>query len=163
MEEGILTGVGDSWVDIATSMHMMRDIGAHQVRVMGFVPQKGTPMDNWSSPPRIRELKIIAVLRILFPDRLIPASLDIDGICGLKDRLQAGANVVTSLTPPHMGLAGVSHNSLDIDEGYRTVKGVLPLIEEIGLTAASKEDYLCWIGNEKEKLIKEPVGVGRER
>ncbi|RLE11595.1 methylornithine synthase PylB [Candidatus Aerophobetes bacterium] len=157
VEEGILTGVGDSLRDIVTSINAMKKIGAHQLRVMSFVPQKGTPMESWPSPPRIRELKIIAVLRLLFPDRLIPASLDIDGISGLKERLEAGANVVTSLIPPQTGLAGVSQSSLDIDEGYRTVKGVLPLIEEVGLMAASREDYFCWISNEKERLVKEPV------
>ncbi|RLF98234.1 MAG: methylornithine synthase PylB, partial [Thaumarchaeota archaeon] len=54
VEEGILTGVGDSLKDIVTSINAMKKIGAHQLRVMSFVPQKGTPMESWPSPPRIR-------------------------------------------------------------------------------------------------------------
>ena len=68
----------------------------------------------------------IAAMRLAMPDRFIPASLDVDGIAGLERRLEAGANVVTSIVPPTVGLAGVSQAELDIDEGYRTVHGVLP-------------------------------------
>ncbi len=75
---------------------------------------------------------MIAVMRLLFPDRLIPASLDIDGVAGLQARLNAGANVVTSLIPPRLGLAGVAQSTRDIDDGYRTVAGILPLLEQIG-------------------------------
>ena len=67
------------------------------------------------------ELLTIAAMRLAMPDRFIPASLDVDGIAGLERRLQAGANVVTSIVPPTVGLAGVSQAELDIDEGYRTV------------------------------------------
>jgi len=157
VEEGILTGVGESWVDVATSMEVMREIGAHQVRVMSFIPREGIPMSNWPSPPRIHEMIIIAVLRLLFPDRLIPASLDIDGIRGLRGRLEAGANVITSLVPPHTGLAGVCQAFLDIDDGYRTVRGVLPVLEKVGLRAATSEDYIQWVNNEKKSLIKKDV------
>ena len=75
-------------------------------------------------------------MRLAMPDRLIPASLDVDGIAGLERRLQAGANVVTSIVPPTVGLAGVSQAELDIDEGYRTVHGVLPHLERLGLRPA---------------------------
>ncbi len=160
VEEGILAGVGESQIDIATSMQAMQDMGAHQVRVMSFIPQEGSPMGDWLSPPRIQEMIIIAVLRLLFPDRLIPASLDIDGVEGLQERLKAGANVVTSLIPAHMGLAGVAQASLNVDDGYRTVKGVLPVLEEVGLRAATVEDYGRWVNNEKEELVKKGICGG---
>jgi methylornithine synthase len=155
VEEGILTGVGDTLADVVTSIGVMARLGAQQVRVMSFVPQKGTPMERWASPPRLRELVTIAVFRLVFPDRLIPASLDVDGIAGLEDRLKAGANVITSLIPPRVGLAGVSRSSLDIDEGYRTPEGVLPVLERLGLKPANLEDYTRWIQNNR-------VGAGNE-
>ncbi len=160
VEEGILAGVGESRIDIAASMQAMRDLGAHQVRVMSFIPQRGSPMSSWPSPPRIYEMKIIAVLRLLFPDRLIPASLDIDGVEGLQERLKAGANVVTSLIPAHTGLAGVAQASLDIDGGYRTVKGVSPILEELGLRTAKVEDYGHWIHMERNELVKQGIYNG---
>jgi len=98
------------------------------------------------------ELKIIAVLRLLFPDRLIPASLDVDGITGLRSRIEAGANVVTSIIPPSLGLAGVAQSKKDIDAGFRTVQGVLPELDRMGLRAASREDYAAWVLAERGKL-----------
>lgn len=130
----------------------MSRLGAQQVRVMSFVPQKGTPMEQWQTPPRLRELLIIAVMRIVMPDRLIPASLDVDGIEGLQARLNAGANVITSLIPPKLGLAGVAQSTKDINEGFRTVQGVIPVLKQMGMKAATLEDYYSWIIKEKEKL-----------
>jgi methylornithine synthase len=152
VEDGILAGVGETLSDLAFSLESMSRLGAHQVRVMSFVPQKGTPMDHWTTPPRVRELLVIALLRILMPDRLIPASLDVDGVEGLQARINAGANVITSLIPPQLGLAGVAQSTKDINEGYRTVQGIIPVLNQMGMRAASLEEYSCWILNEKEKL-----------
>ncbi|MEL7568117.1 MAG: methylornithine synthase PylB [Dehalobacterium sp.] len=156
VEEGLLTGIGDTMADVADSMAAMRELGAEQVRVMSFVPQKETPMADWVSPSRIHELLIIAVMRLLFPDRLIPASLDVDGIKGLKERLNAGANVVTSIIPPEAGLAGVSNSSLDIEDGNRTVKRVTQVLGEIGLTPAAAAEYQNWV-KRRQELLKDPI------
>jgi methylornithine synthase len=152
VEEGILRGVGETLDDLALSLISMQEIGAQQVRVMGFVPQAGTPMDQWATPDLIEELIVIAVLRLLFPDRLIPASLDVDGVAGLQARLNAGANVVTSLIPPHLGLAGVAQSTRDIDEGFRTVSGVRPVLERLGLQPATPGRYRDWVAAEKHRL-----------
>ncbi|MGB9792366.1 MAG: methylornithine synthase PylB, partial [Thermacetogeniaceae bacterium] len=142
VEEGILKGVGETYADVVDSFGFMRSLGAQQVRVMSFIPQKGTPMEHSATPDRLEELKVIAVMRILFPDRLIPASLDVDGIDGLEARLRAGANVITSLIPPKLGLAGVAQSARDIEEGYRTVQGVIPVLEKLGMAPAAKDRYL---------------------
>ncbi len=147
IEEGLLAGIGESAEDICHSFRVMEELSADQVRVMSFVPQKGTPLENQPSIPRIRELLMIAVMRLIFPDRLIPASLDVDGLSGLKKRLDAGANVITSIIPPGDGLLGVSQSTLDIQEGGRSVKGIKPVLQECGLEIASKNDYKNWIKN----------------
>jgi methylornithine synthase len=152
IEEGLLTGVGESFSDIAFSMAVIRSLGIHQARVMSLVPQAGTPMGERKSPSRLRELKTIAVLRLMFPDRLIPASLDVDGLDLLQERLEAGANVITSLIPPRLGLSGVSQPSLGIDEGSRTVRGVTPLLETMGMEVAENRDYFRWVSREKAAL-----------
>ena len=152
VEEGILKGVGETVSDVADSLAYMDRIGAQQVRVMSFVPQQGTPMDAWTTPDRGEELKVIAVMRLLFPDRLIPASLDIDGVVGLQARLNAGANVVTSLIPPRLGLAGVAQGTRDIDDGCRTVAGILPLLEQLGLEPAPPGRYNAWVDAWKRRL-----------
>ncbi|MBW2297886.1 MAG: methylornithine synthase PylB [Deltaproteobacteria bacterium] len=152
IEEGLLGGVGESSDDIADSIDTMRCLEADQIRIMNFVPQSGTPMADWSAADPFRELVVTAVMRLVFPDRLIPASLDVDGLAGLRKRLDAGANVITSLVPPGQGLAGVAQSSLDIEDGNRTAGSVMRILGERGLCAASVEAYLAWINNRRQAL-----------
>ncbi len=153
IEEGLLTGVGDSDADVIHSLRAMQTIHAHQVRVMSFVPQPETPMAGVTAVSRIRELVIIAVLRIIFPGCLIPASLDVDGLTGLTERLQAGANVVTSIIPPQAGLAGVSQSSLDIEDGKRTVSAVIPVLAKLGIEVAGTSEYASWVAAKRKSIV----------
>lgn len=141
IEEGILTGVGENLADIADSILEMGRIGAHQVRVMSFVPQAGSPMENVKKADSMLELKIIAIMRLMYPNTLIPASLDIDGIKGLEDRINAGANLITSIIPPLSGLMGVAQSSMDVDEGGRTVEEASAILRNMGLEPAAPEEY----------------------
>jgi methylornithine synthase len=84
---------------------------------------------------------------------LIPASLDVYGIDGLKGKLRAGANVVTSLILPSSELRGVAQSTLGICEGLRSTKAVLPILTELGLRKASLEEYTSWVKHEKEQLM----------
>jgi methylornithine synthase len=145
VEDGILLGVGETPADRARSLLTMRAQGVQQARVMGFVPQKGTPMAAFPRPSLLREMVALATMRLVMPDRLIPASLDIEGLRGLEARLRAGANVVTSIIPPSSGMAGVAQATLDIDEGFRTVEGVKRHLEPMGLETAQLADYEAWL------------------
>ena len=150
VEDGILLGIGESDEDQADSIFAMKQIGSSQVRAMGFVPQEGTPMQNRVSPPIIDEMKTMAAMRLVHQDKLMPASLDIDGLRGLQLRLASGANVVSSVIPQGSGLAGVAQADLGVNEGLRTVEAVRPYIERIGLRIASKKSYARWLDQEKE-------------
>ena len=97
--------------------------------------QSVTPQDSED------ELNAIAVMRILFPDRLIPASLDVEGIVGLKTRLNAGANVITSIVPPDRDLAGVAQHELDIGNGNRSVEHVLGMLDDMGYRPGTVSDF----------------------
>ncbi len=145
IEEGLLVGVGESAADIADSISVMRQLRADQARAMSFVPQKGTPMEHFPSPDPSKELLIIALLRLVFPECLIPASLDVGGSAELGRKLAAGANVVTSLIPPGQGLAGVAQCDLDIEDGKRTVASIQSILRENGLEAASSQEYQSWL------------------
>ena len=149
VEEGLLCGVGETSRDLVNSFNAMSRLGADQVRVMTFVPQAGTPMkDQWPTSS-MRERIAIALMRIAFPHLLIPASLDVDGLDGLKQRLDAGANVVTSLVPPGQGLAGVAQSALDIEDGRRTVEGIAQTLHRCGLAPATADQYRNWIDERK--------------
>lgn len=158
VEDGILLGVGETISDRADSILAMKLSGVDQVRVMSFVPQSQTPLASIASPDRKDEYLFISVMRLVMPDRLIPASLDVDGIKGLKMRLHAGANVVTSIIPPSNALAGVSQSTLDIDQGLRTVFEVRRVLKGIGLHIASLENYQDWISHRKAQRFIQEVG-----
>jgi len=149
-EEGMLSGLGESPADVARTIAAMGEVHTDQIRVMSFVPQMGTPLSDHQPGDPGEEVKIIAIMRLLFPDRLIPASLDIGGLGGLKMRLEAGANVITSLVPPGEGLAGVAQNSLDIDDARRTVSSVEPVLQACGLASATRSEYRRWVDDRME-------------
>jgi methylornithine synthase len=152
IEEGLLCGVGETVDDIVLSIEMMRNLDIDQARVMRFVPQPGTPMEKRMPPDPQREMVISAVLRLVFPDKLIPASLDVDGLAGLKQRLEAGANVVTSIVPPGEGLAGVAQHSMDIEDGRRTNASVRKVVKACGLKAAGDGEYRNWVKSRLQKI-----------
>jgi methylornithine synthase len=153
IEEGILLGVGESDEDRVDSIFAMSRLGVSQVRAMGFVPQEGSPMEGRESPPIIDEMKTMAVMRLVHQDRLMPASFDIDGLKGLELRLASGPNVVTSIIPPNSGLAGVAQAHLGVDRGLRSVRGIKPFIERLGLQVASSKSYARWLEEEKEAQL----------
>jgi methylornithine synthase len=152
-EEGLLCGVGESAEDIADSIRAMCRLNVSQMRAMTFVPQQGTPMQSWENLDPWREMLMIAVLRLAFPDRLIPATLDVAGLAGLYSRLEAGANVVTSLVPPGFGLAGVAQNSLDIADARRTPASIRLELAKAGMQSASTADFSLWTAN-RFRLIR---------
>jgi methylornithine synthase len=157
IEEGVMTGVGESLDDLAHAMASMRQLDADQVRVMTFIPQKNTPMSGVRYQGREQELVTLAVLRLAFPDRLIPASLDIDGLDGLKDRLDAGANVITSVVEPGNGLAGVANHTLDIDDARRTPDAAMPIIKACGLRKATQNEFDEWLCGRKRVATDSPA------
>lgn len=155
IEEGILCGVGETIEDVMDSFDAIKKLDVDQTRVMGFVPQIGTPMENHPMADIKMELIILAVLRLLFPDRLIPASLDVEGVSGLEKRLEAGANVVTSIVPSGEGLAGVAQNFLDIEDSKRSVAQVEKILSSCGnYEIARPEIYKAWILKRKNNKRK---------
>jgi len=109
-------------------------------------------MAKRTPPHPLRETLIAAVMRLAFPDKLIPASLDVAGIAGLKCRLNAGANVVTSIVPPGEGLVGVAQHSLNIEEGGRTTASVQNVLKTAGLQPATREEYQNWVKRRQHAL-----------
>jgi methylornithine synthase len=140
-EDGIMVGIGESRADLTNSIVQMGVQGCEQIRVMTFVPQCGTPMHAYARKGREEELKVMAVMRLAHPERLIPASLDVEGIEGLIPRIRAGANIVTSIVPPHMDLAGVAQKELDIDSGLRSIDHVMNVLEKEGCKVGSNSEY----------------------
>lgn len=160
IEEGVLCGVGESDADLAESIIRMREMEVDQARAMTFVPQADTPLAGRPAGSDLRELTVMAVMRLALPDRLIPASLDVRGLDGLRDRLRAGANVVTSIVPPGSGLAGVANSELDIETSRRSCESVRRVLGAENLQAASLAEYRKWIGTRRRAVAAAAFDAG---
>lgn len=148
VEDGLLTGVGEDRDILLHSIEEMFHEPLAQVRAMSYVPHACTfpsTAGDTLEERRVHELKAIALMRLLMPNRLIPASLDVDGLEGLAMRLNAGANVVTSIVPSGRGFAGVASKELDIDNNNRSVQAVRKKAEELGLQIAAADEYAAWV------------------
>ena len=148
-EDGMMIGLGESVEDRADTILRMGGLGCQQIRAMTFVPQEGTPMQSNAPLGPADELKAIAVMRILFPDRLIPCSLDVEGIAGLETRLSAGANVITSIVPPNRNLAGVAQHELDIENGNRSVEHVFEMLDRLGYRRGTNSEYVSFLDSRR--------------
>ncbi|MCC2508420.1 methylornithine synthase PylB [Methanimicrococcus blatticola] len=166
IEDGILTGfskmklsngepvspsVSDDIESAVASIRGMQKADPDQVRVMTFEPQPGTPLAGTTQASDLMELKVISVLRFVFPDRLIPASLDVAGIPGMVDRLNAGANVVTSIISADSKLEGVVNFDRDVslNERKRDAKSVIEKLNEMGLARGSQENFEAYLNRNK--------------
>ena len=127
-----------------------------QIRCMTFVPQAGTPLQTLEPMDSYMELKSIAVMRILFPDRFIPATLDVEGIEGMKSRLDAGASTITSIVVPHRHLAGVAQPEKDIESGGRSVQHVFDLVADMGKRIATQNEFRSMIDKLEERIRPKP-------
>ena len=150
-EDGMMIGLGETVRDRAETILEMGSTGCQQIRAMTFVPQEGTPMQMLTPFDSTEELKAIAVMRILYPDRLIPATLDVEGIAGLKTRINAGANVITSIVPPNRNLAGVAQHELDIENGNRSVEHVFSMLDEMGYRRATSAEYQAFLDEHRPR------------
>ncbi|MDD3233531.1 MAG: methylornithine synthase PylB [Candidatus Methanomethylophilus sp.] len=150
-EDGMMCGIGESLRDRAETILAMGAEGCEQIRAMAFVPQAGTPMAGNALGSSEDEIRCIAVMRLLFPDRLIPATLDVEGTEGMKKRLNAGANVITSIVVPKRHLAGVAQPEKDIENGSRSVEHVFSLVEQMGKKVATQQEYASFIAGLQAK------------
>lgn len=151
-EDGMMVGIGETLEDRADFVMRMGPQGCDQVRAMTFVPQDETPLSEVIATDSTNELLAIAIMRIMYPDKLIPATLDVEGISGMVDRINAGANVVTSIVPPNEALAGVAQHELDIENGHRSVEYVFNILKEMGKRPATNEEFQKFLEDRKKGM-----------
>ncbi|WP_394296169.1 methylornithine synthase PylB [Methanohalobium evestigatum] len=146
VEDGILSGIEPDIESLIKSLRGMENNNPDMVRAMTFTPQEGTPLENQRQSSSEQELKIISILRLMFPDKLIPASLDIEGIDGMVKRLNSGANVVTSIIPSNTTLEGVVNYDRDLEKRNRNVENVVSRLKTMGMEPAKQSEFNQIIG-----------------
>lgn len=151
-EDGMMVGIGETVQDRVDTIREMVSLGCDQIRAMAFVPQAGTPMQDVPVASSIDELRCIAVMRLLQHDAFIPATLDVEGIAGMRTRLDAGASTVTSIIPAASHLAGVAQSEMDIEDGHRCADYVIARLREMGREPATVSDLKREFDRRKKRL-----------
>ena len=97
--------VGSPWQrseDLVADLHYLRELRPEMVGIGPFMPQSDTPLGEWPRGSVERTLLMVALVRLLLPTAMIPATTALasaDGEGTLRGLL-AGANVVMpNLTP----------------------------------------------------------------
>lgn len=158
-EDGMMVGIGETVEDRVRAIREMIALGCDQVRAMTFVPQEGTPMEGSGTVDTVNELLCLSAMRLLKHDVFIPATLDVEGIAGMRTRLDAGANVITSIIPASSHLAGVAQSEMDIEEGHRCADYVIERLREMGREPATADDLKREFARRKERLLEGNRGL----
>ncbi|MHB9026243.1 MAG: [FeFe] hydrogenase H-cluster radical SAM maturase HydE [Armatimonadota bacterium] len=100
---GVLVGLpGQTPEMLARDVIWLAELGAEMIGVGPFIPHPATPLRDAAGGTVEQTLRMVAVLRLVFPDAHLPATTAMGSLHpkGRERALQAGANVVMpNLTP----------------------------------------------------------------
>lgn len=94
---GIMVGSpGQTLEHIVSDLRFMEKLQPHMIGIGPFIPHKDTPFANESAGTLKDTLHLLAILRLMFPDVLLPATTALGTIhpLGREMGIKAGANVV---------------------------------------------------------------------
>ncbi|MBO5743014.1 MAG: [FeFe] hydrogenase H-cluster radical SAM maturase HydE [Clostridia bacterium] len=85
-----------TWETLAQDLLFLKELKPQMIGIGPFISHKDTPFKNEKSGSLYLTLKLISILRIMFPKSLIPATTALSSISpvGREMGLKAGANVV---------------------------------------------------------------------
>jgi biotin synthase len=100
---GVMAGLpGQDAASLARDVIWLRGLGAEMIGVGPFIPHPGTPLKDEKGGTLGQALRLVAVLRLVFPHAHIPATTAMGSLdpLGRERALQAGANVMMpNITP----------------------------------------------------------------
>jgi len=100
---GVMVGLpGQTAEHLARDVIWLHELGAEMIGVGPFIPHPNTPLHAAEGGTVERTLRLVAVLRLVFPDAHIPATTAMGSLhpLGRERALQAGANVVMPNVTP---------------------------------------------------------------
>ncbi len=93
LSSGLLIGLGESLEDRIKHLRYLNNFKTlGEIPVMGFNPYKDTPMENHPQSPLEEQLKMMAIIRIMYPKIRITVPTPTIGPKNVKYSLNAGAN-----------------------------------------------------------------------
>ncbi len=118
---GVMAGLpGQDALSLAKDVIWMRELGAEMIGIGPFIPHPRTPLKNEKGGTIEQALRLVAVLRLVFPYAHIPATTAMGTLdpLGREKALQAGANVMMpNITPTRVRpLYELYPNKICLDE-----------------------------------------------
>lgn len=100
---GVMVGLpGQTAETLARDVIWLHELGAEMIGVGPFIPHPATPLKDAEGGTVEQTLRLVAVLRLVFPDAHLPATTAMGSLhqLGRERALQAGANVVMPNVTP---------------------------------------------------------------
>lgn len=100
---GVMVGLPGQIAEIlAKDVIWLHQLGAEMIGVGPFIPHPGTPLGDTQGGTVEQTLRLVAVLRLVFPDAHLPATTAMGSMhpLGRERALQAGANVMMPNVTP---------------------------------------------------------------
>lgn len=148
---GIMVGSpGQTWECVAKDMEFMRELQPHMVGIGPFLPHHATPFRNEPAGRLNDTLFIVALVRLMLPEALIPATTALATLDpeGREQGLLSGANVIM----PNLSPAGVRKKYLLYDnkqafgsEAAQSLEVNRAALEKIGRVASmTRGDHITF-------------------
>ena len=135
---------GQDALSLAKDIIWMHELGVEMVGIGPFLPHKETPLKDEKGGTLSQALRLIAVLRLVFPYAHMPATTAMGTIdpLGREKALQAGANVLMpNITPTEVRpLYEIYPNKICLDESADKCFGCVTA-RIIGLGRTVGTDY----------------------
>ncbi len=94
---GFMVGIpGQTLEDLVKDLEFLKELKPHMVGIGPFIPHKDTPFRNFESGTLEMTETLLAIIRLILPDVLLPATTSLGSLDpkGRERGLKAGANVV---------------------------------------------------------------------
>ena len=152
---GLMVGSPGQTIDcLIADLRFLQELEPHMIGIGPFIPHKDTPFASCSNGSVEMTLRLLAVLRLMHPDVLLPATtalgtLDPDG---KRKGLLAGANVLMpNLTPVDESQKYMLYNRMEINTIYEDayLDQLEQSIHAIGYVLDYGRGDSCRVGLEK--------------
>lgn len=145
---GVMVGSpGQTPQCLLKDLRFMQELGPHMIGVGPFIPHKDTPFCDQPAGSLADTLHYIAILRLLFPHALIPATTAVGTIDphGWEKGMLAGCNVIMPNLSPYQSRGKYMLYNNKISTGYEDEKNRIELekrLASVGChTVVCRGDY----------------------
>lgn len=145
---GIMVGLpGQTNESIASDIIWMRKLGAEMIGVGPFIPHPATPLEDAEGGTVEAVLRLVAVLRIVFPNAHLPATTAMGTLdpLGRERALRAGANVMMPNITPEVFRSkyDIYPNKICLTDDAEKCRGCVSLrLQSIGRTIAKDHGHV---------------------